>query len=426
MLSRMKTIGLGLLVALSVVLSFELWQGLWSTPTVAPFSGPTGLGQVSTPNLKKVTRPVRVIYQMGSPLKYSVGLPDLHPYDTVLTWLHQADISKQHAVSSFQVGADPAVEVQFGTPLTRTLLLAYVPNAPTLPAGSTVQRLWLAVSPGSDIVFLTVQTNYGITSAATNLSVSGFEDAVKAAVSQQPWQRVGADSYLPAAKLTVERQLWSTSNPQVLPLIRSFFVNPQVITRVSGANQTVIWTDGSRAVQWNQSSGTLEFSDPNATFNNTTSVDLRAIVTYLQSHGGVERQAIVLENVAVSPILQADTYTFRPYIGGLELLGTMGDYTVDWLEGSPVGYLRPTTELSSLISTTPVKTLTASDVQGIIAALVPQSEQHSIDVTLACEAEPRPGGRVLIEPVFEVTRDGQEILRIDAVTGQVQNGGSRP
>ncbi len=423
-LSRAKTVALGLLVLLSIVLSFELWHGLWSTPSVAPFTGPLGLRPVANPNLKQVTRPVRVVYQAGRPIKYSVGLPGSAPYDTVLTWLQKTSVSKQHSISTYQAAEGTGVEVQFGTPLSRSLLLAYVPNAPTLPAGATVSRLWLAVPPASNQVFLTVLTNNGETTGVTDLSAQSFEAGVTSEVRNEPWQRVGEDSYLPVAPFPVERQIWSTSSPQVLPLVRSFFVNPQVITRVSGPNQTVIWTDGSRAVQWNETSGTLQFSDPNATTSNTTTSNLRAIVSYLQTHGGTQSQSIVLKNAATSPVLLADTYSFRPYIGGLELLGTLGNYTIDWLDGNPVGYERPLTELGTLQSTTAVKTLSATATMDIIDAMVPQALLPSIKVSLTCEAEPQSANSVLIEPVFEITHAGQEVLRIDAVTGQVLSGGS--
>ncbi|WDL99174.1 hypothetical protein [Alicyclobacillus sp. ALC3] len=424
MLSRAKTVALGLLVLLSIVLSFELWHGPWSTPSVAPFTGPLGLRPVANPNLKQVTRPVRVVYQTGNPLKYSVGLPGTASYETVLTWLQKASVSKQNSISTYQAGEGTGVDVRFGTPLSRSLLLAYVPNAPTLPAGATVSGLWLTVPPRSNQVFLTVLTNNGETSAVTDLSVQSFEAGVSSAVRTEPWQQVGEDSYLPVASFPVERQIWSTSSPQVLPLVRSFFVNPQVITRVSGPNQTVIWTDGSRAVQWNETSNTLQFSDPNATTSNTASSSLRTIVSYLQTHGGTQGQSIALKNATTSPVLLAHTYSFRPYIGGLELLGTLGNYTVDWLDGSPVGYERPLTELGTLQSTTAEKTLSAAATMDIIDAMVPKALLPSIKVSLACEAQLQSANTVLIEPVVDITHAGQDVLRIDAVTGQVLSGGS--
>lgn len=423
MLQRVKTVALGVLVALSIVLSYELWQGLWSTPATAAWSGPSGLVPTKQPTLKQVIRPSQVVYRIGQPAKYSVGLPTSTPYNAVLALLQIAHVSKSRTVAQWQPSGLFAVEVDFGIPLTRTQLQTWMPSVQGLPAGTTVGTMWLSATSAQQNVQIVMQTDVGYSIATTDLQAASFRESVASSVAKQPWSQVNKTSYVPSRPIRVSRQVWTTTSPQVLPLVRSFFVNPQVLTRVNGPNHTVIWTDGSRAVQWDQSSGTLAFSDPNASVNIDNSSALPAIVKYLQSHGGTPGSVIALQNVVSTDFPQGDTYTFRPFMNGLPLLGDAGSYTVEWIGGSTVGFQRPLIQLGTLVKSEEANTLSKEDLMNVVNHLVAPSLQKSMQIQLACVLEPAANGRTQVEPVFEVTQENQALLRIDAVTGQVFKGG---
>lgn len=420
-----KSLLLSLLVVLSILLSFELWHGLWLTPSYAAWTGPVGMTPVDQPNLAETTRPVQIVYHRPAHGLFSLSVPDTAGYQQALALLRSAQLYNVRAVYSLPATSADAVEYDFGCMLTRAELVQWIPAFQHTGPYTSANAVYLYVAPGGRTVQLALATGNGYESADTDLNVHRVEKLISDSVTAHPWLQVNADDdiYLPKMALTLPREQWQTTSVQVLPLVRSFFVNPQVLTRIDENPDTVLWTDGSRAVEWNRADSSLTFSDPNPGIGSAATSPLSSVVPYLQSHGGTPPHTIVRDDDVLPSVDGATAYTFRPYIDGYPLLGSLGDYTVNWLGGHTVEYRRPLVQLSKLDKITPVQTLSASAVEAVIHQQMPKVTLQSLDIRLGYAVQPLPKNAVQLEPVFQVSQGGVVLWQIDAVTGSVWKGG---
>ncbi|MDQ0190923.1 hypothetical protein JI721_06125 [Alicyclobacillus cycloheptanicus] len=423
-MQALKSILLAALVALSVFLSFELWHGLWQSPSYASWTGPGGLPMASQPTLTNVTRPTQVVVQTSSGL--SVDVPGSTGYEQALGWLKGAELADVRTASTLPAGTSASITYVFGVALTPDELAQWLPAVSRLGASHSVDQVRLYVPAGTRTVDLALPSGGSYTVGTTTLNPDALIKTAFQAVSRQPWVAWGGggNTDLPEDSITLQREQWQTSSVSLLPLVRSFFVNPQGLTRIEENAETVLWTDGSRAVQWNGRTNTLVYADPNPVNQNTPDQGISAMISFLQSHGGTPANTIVQENELLSSVDGATNYTFRTYVNGYPVVGTAGAYALDWLDGGAAQYQRPLTNLVKQVGEASVRILPEREVAAILSQFIPKSSLSSLNVELGYAVQPDGQGQVTLEPVFEVTQNGTEVAQIDAVTGVILKGGS--
>ncbi len=294
--SRLRSILLFLLVLVSLLLSFSIWHGDWLNPSEAGFSDLPSLTSSLTsslPQMETTEVPYEIVLKTGRQPAYSVALPGTAVYQDWLQRLSGVELSGlKPMLESASSTAFSTVQIRFGNTLDRAALLQFIPALQNDAFAEQTQTVtFYEVSPGQPVMLeLSTPDQPDHYIGRTDLTPEEFQGLIQTAVTEHPWITTGTSrivGYLPAQPQQFVQYAWKTKPPATIPLIHSFFVDPNALTRIQEQNGEVLWTDGSRAVQWSQTSGMMTFDDPNATSTGgKTANSLDVAVAFIQSHGG--------------------------------------------------------------------------------------------------------------------------------------------
>ncbi|MCL6452828.1 MAG: hypothetical protein K6T78_04260 [Alicyclobacillus sp.] len=423
--SAIKTGVLCVLVSASLVLTDLLWTGEWGSSVGVPFAADTPTPQAAAPTVAQMTRPYRIVVEQPRTDQVTVDIPGTDDYQT---WV--SEIAGLHAFSFRPTSSVPEsqmvrfVRLDLGVPVSSVQLAAWAGaflgtlNTPSISSVYLYQTaprgpVWLALATGS--------TWYA---AETDLGPGAFAERIGQQLALEPWSFLGgsAESYLPVGGVSVFRVHLQLSNPAVVPLVHSFFVNPEALTSVQEDANTWLWTDGSRAVWWDKQSNLLEYADPNEQDTAGHTLQLNELQTYIQGHGGAPPTSYLFANADGAGEVQ---FTLQPYVYGLPLLDSDLSVHIDAAGGHIAHYQQPTIGWS-VTSAEMERTVSQQKLESLLHQMMPTTPLSAVSVELGYVFEAEGGNRAVLVPVFAVTQSGMTLWDVDAVTGQVLKGVKQP
>lgn len=431
--SRVRSTLLFLLVLLSLVISYSIWHGDWLNRSEAGFADTTTAGTMSTnsPILATVEQPYQIVLQSGQPgveAKFSVQQPGTTAYDD---WLQRlADLSINGLKPALQSSADTAsktVQIEFGSSVERTDLQQLVPSLRNAAFADGIQTITLyQMSDGHAVMMELSSTGEpDVYTGRTDINPAEFSHLLTAAVTENPWLPWNLDtqSFLPQKPQELKQYRWTTHSPSVIALVHSFFVNPGALTRIQEQGGQVLWTDGSRAIQWNATAGMLIFDDPNAaSAGGPTTNRLAVALSFIRNHGGGPVNLLAYSEDTQSTNRNATTYVLRPVVDGLPVLENSTAFEVTLNAGHVTAYQRPTTDQAVGAELSKVKTMSGDALLTIIQKQLKLPDVKTWMLSYGYAVIPAGHGRDVLEPVVILTSPSGQQVEVNAVNGRLMKG----
>jgi hypothetical protein len=427
--TRLKTLALTLLVLISLVLSYMLWRGAWMNSSEPGLSAPLARETSPYPRLNDAVAPVSIVVETSKPTGASLLVAGSDDYRRWVSLLRSIGLQRLRR----GVAATPGTPVQsvvyhFGLQLQHTDLSQWLPALRLSPLDVSGNELELYQTSRRGPVMLAVSFGADRYTAETDLDPARFQQLVSGTITHSPWRvwgsENGQDSLVPARVLRMTRYVCRLSNPGLMPLVHSFFVNPQALTRIQEKKHNVIWTDGTRAVQWEPDANQLTFDDPNTTTAVSEQTELQTVVAYIRNHGGGPESAYLFSADDRS-LPGLHTYVLRPTMDGYLVFGTSQTHQVEVENGRVLHYQRPLRSLDGVLSKRTVTVMDGTQLAGVLRRIEGKSATRHYSVTLGYWPQAGSQNEVELEPAYRVSVDGVFAGVIDAVNGQVLEGMKR-
>jgi regulatory protein YycH of two-component signal transduction system YycFG len=301
MMENVKSVVLGLLVALSLVQSYFL---AYSMPSLEA-RVKSGQDYVPTEPLgpalevKDLLFPELIVLHLGED-RHTVFFPDNAPYyDLILKKLQGRDFkgiqqSAADTVDWNRVRREyQGLELRFSRPIPfQQLQTVFKIDADFLFSRDAIDRIWIYVRKDSEEVRTFFFSSDGRVYEAqrADLTVGDVQTNVGFGEYWTPYQTANGQLYVPektydrATELRVPISRYTTEQMQ-----RNLFFDPG-ITRViqeQGAGNR-IYTDGKRLLKISENGGWISYSDPAAPTEGQTDLsdNLSAAVQFVNQHGG--------------------------------------------------------------------------------------------------------------------------------------------
>ncbi|GGI95227.1 hypothetical protein GCM10010885_01030 [Alicyclobacillus cellulosilyticus] len=422
-----KTLLLALLVGVSLVESFWLWRGLWQNSTEVGIGQAPLLPAAAQPDARTVTRPVEIRVKYAGTGRPSVLLPGDPAYQDWLTRLARLSLRNLHPVANAPDDGTTVV-FQFGTTLDHPTLSRWVPALRNTPLAVAAETVTLYLPIGSDTVYLALASRSGDYVAETDLPPNLFANAIRSTVWSArfvSWN--GSDGWVPLKPMEVAASTWRTDRAGLMPLVRSFFVNPAALTRIPENTATWVWTDGSRVVRWDEAQDALTYEDPNQTAPLRRRLPaLQLALGFVRTHGGVPADTVVEEedDSIFADALQA--FTFVPYDQGLPILSDGTAYEADVSHGTVVRFTRPLRERVRRTRVWQVAVLSGSQMWKALQRIEPAISPGDVTVVFGYAVRPHGADAVDLLPAYFISESGIVMWVLDARTGSVMEGMTAP
>jgi len=428
--SRITTVSLAALVCISLFESFMLWKGNWETIT-----GDIGAIDVFAqapaviPKLDEVTSPYQVEIMNGKQGRDVIGGPSTNLYHTWLGTLREVRLQglEPSIVTSLHAGT-PFVRFDMGIQLSPSSLLRILPAVTSTPLSVQAEFITLFPSSSNRNIDILIQTKNDSYEGTTDLSVSRFESLRQSFFKQAAWAPWNLQSrvFLPSEPFPMPTWTCQVETFPIIPMVHSFFVNPSALTRIRENPNTVLWTDGSRAVEWDEGKGEISYEDPNAsaaTYPGIFSADI--IVKYMQNHGGGPEFGFLFDESGQADVNLSQTFVLQPYFQGYPIVNASSSYGITLTKGSITQYTRPLKVIvyhtAKVLTTSTVITIT--QLRAVLNHLMPSTVLSNLEVVLGYEDTSTSHDNMdQFKPVYYISQSGIWLWTIDAYTGKVLKG----
>lgn len=425
------TILLILSVSLSVVLSVALWSGNLKEGSEIGFVQPPAMPTASTPDSTHVIRPYRVTVNTNQGhTELPINSSGYAYWTNHLLHMHVHDV---RSMTRLPKNITMKVTIHFGIPLTRSIGGRWLASFGSVLGSWSGYDIVLYELPTDNICHIAFVGSSYILSMRTDLNASDVSIEANANVENNEYTLLGAPSspnYIPV-QLQMDRLVYTVRHPDQIPIVHTFFVNPQAITRIEQDSHTVLWTDGSRAVQWDTQNRELRYQDPNGeqpTLHNDT---LSTALDFIHTHGGGAQNVIAFDDVktlTTNPFLP--TYSFTQYVEGYPVLSSSSDYDVNLSAGRVVEYNRPTWVLQRVVKRKTLDIIGQKKLQAAIAKIDPGDPVSQLQITIGYAIVLPPAkathqNQIVLEPVYNVQNSNGSSWMIDGSTGRLLSGGGQ-
>ncbi len=426
-IKHIKTGLLSILVLISFFLSYLLWNGNWRNTTEAGFATTSTLSASDFPRATEAASPYQILLSSSKLKKAAIILPSESSYEQWLTELSSIHLSDFHSVSHLPVHTFSQVKFEFTQMLDKSYILKWLPNLSSAELPVRGQSILLYTLNQTSPVFISIQGDTTTYIGQTDLNASDLTQSITDAISRSPWVSLNGqgNDYVPASKYVMDKTTWKISYTSVLPLVHSFFVNPQILTRIQENTNTVLWTDGSRAVQWDKLSQLLTFEDPNINDHNLyQQSDLDTAMAFIRSHGGTPKEIAAFREDSQSELSGVSTYEFVRLLGGYPVYGTQLSYLIEVYEGHIVRFVRPLIDLSEQNAVVHENLLSPDMIRSIVNRNVKKQDLSNVELKLGYYPTIKSATITFI-PSFSLYVDGKLVLIFDASTGSILSEGGQ-
>jgi len=427
-----KTVILALLVAGSVVLSYALWSGnlqggaeigLTQTQTI-PYS--------TSPSLASTVQPYEIDIRAGD--GYTVARPGSAAYAAWTGLLMGLRAERPEPIAAMPTGSQVSVVFQFGIPLDPAVGRSWLGDLATSVGAINCRAIALNAGPGSTCTVVYEGMNAAgkpeLIEATASLPASALMRQAQHDVAEAPyaaWSDFEGESFVPV-RGRMTSYVYAFTEPSIMPLVQSFFVNPQALTRIQESKAVTIWTDGSRAVQVDRAALSLQYEDPNASTAPAHTEDYIAAIDFLHAHGGGPSHLIGFDLVGMLTVnLNGPSFSFAQYVDGYPILSNGADYNFEIDSGHVMEFDRPLWELTKPLQATSVPVLgegaLAKALAKVTGAKTVSLSTFHVEPGYWPSMQGTKPGQIRLLPVDYVTNASGGVWVLNAATGQLIAGG---
>ncbi|MDI9259685.1 YycH family regulatory protein [Alicyclobacillus sendaiensis] len=427
-----KTVILALLVAGSVVLSYALWSGnlqggaeigLTQTQTI-PYS--------TSPALASTVEPYEIDIRAGD--AYTVARPGSAAYAAWTGLLMGLKAERPEPIAAMPSGSPASVVFQFGIPLDPSVGRSWLGDLAASVGGINCRAIALNVGPGSTCTVVYEGMNAAgkpeLVEATASLPAGAFMRQAERDVAEAPynaWSDFEGESFVPV-RGRMTSYVYAFTEPSIMPLVQSFFVNPQALTRIQESKTVTIWTDGSRAVQVDRAGMTLQYEDPNASAAPGHTEDYIAAIDFLHAHGGGPSDLLGFDLVGMLTVnLNGPSFSFAQYVDGYPILSNGADYNFQTDSGHVMEFDRPLWELTKPVRATSVPILgedaLAKALAKVTGAKTVSLSTFHVELGYWPSIQGTKPGQIRLLPIDYVTNASGGVWVLNAETGALIAGG---
>ncbi|GEO27282.1 hypothetical protein AAC03nite_30670 [Alicyclobacillus acidoterrestris] len=422
-----KTVLLVALVVLSIVLSYFLWSGNLKEGSEIGIVQDSPMPTETTPDVAHAVRPYRIVVQAAGGT--TIANPDSSAYTNWLSALATAHALDRTTIHQLPQNVDFQVTLQFGTEVNHTLAGKWL-NPFSSTIGKWSGRSIILYKPKDDTnCRVAFPVDNGMMTVKTDLPATTLWKQADKQVSAAPYDVLdgtSGPSYIPRA-LSMSEFIYSVRQPDTLPLVHTFFVNPQAITRIQQDQNTSLWTDGSRAVLWDKQTMDLQYEDPNGTQVPLHDDALLSGIDFIHSHGGGPQSVIAFDqlgSLTVNP--NAPSYVLTQYVDGFPILSNTANYNINMENGRVLEYDRPMWVLEQPVAQSAVHVLDRGQLLNKLKSLDPADTPTNLRITLGYALVTNQSlsaqNEVQLQPVYYVTSGSGAGWMVDAQSGSLVLG----
>lgn len=418
------------LVGLSIALSIALWSGNLKEGSEIGFVQTPAMPIATTPDMSHVVRP----YQMtvDTKLGYSLLPVDSTAYMFWKDQLEHVHAYDATAIQTLPDQTDMRVTIDFGVPLSRELGGNWLASFGTLLGAWEGRKIVIYKVAKQNMCHIAFVGSNSILTMRTDLNARSLLNHANMDVETNQaaqWGAATGPSYIPV-DTQMDEIVYSVRQPDQIPLVHTFFVNPQAITRIEQDSNTVLWTDGSRAVQWDKANRVLRYQDPNEEQSTLRHDDLRTALNFIHTHGGGAQNVIGFDELsALTNQSSVPTYIFTQYVDGYPILSGAADYNLSMDSGHIVEYTRPTWVLQHVVKRQSVTVLDKPQLEAVFRRIDSVKTSADLQITLGYAITKPPASinltsaEIYLQPVYDVANSIGSVWMINAVTGVLISGG---
>jgi regulatory protein YycH of two-component signal transduction system YycFG len=420
--SRVKTLVLSCLVLLSLVFSVLLYRGGWDENTEIGMRDAHTLPIAAHPATKEALSPYQIVFKDNQ--SKSIALPGSRMYQIMMDSLTVSHLNTVHRVTEIPK-SNSYIRFYFGSEISHHELLNFIPslNLSTFPA--VIQQITFFSDKTSRKIECLFMSNTDKYLAVTDISTATFaawQKAAKGLPQTAEWS-VGSGEFIPTNSVDVFESDWRLANPSLLPLIHSFFVNPQAITKIQPSHDSAIWTDGNRAVRVDANPPILTYENPNTMMEpGSSQTNASLALLYIRNHGGCLTPSLLYQTNQTMIDTESNVYELHLMYRGYPIIDQIGTYEVSVEKGRIIRFQRPVQVLKQEISRRKVTVFGEKRLREIVRKLAPDTPLDSLSIEFGYKAIPLSSDTVRLTPIYTVSHQGIVIWTIDAVTGRITQG----
>ncbi|HJV45395.1 MAG TPA: two-component system activity regulator YycH [Bacillota bacterium] len=224
-------------------------------------------------------------------------------------------------------------------------------------------------------------------------------------------------TYIPNQEITMQEYRYFFQPILVSQMMQTLFVDPSMVRQVTERDGTIIYTDGSKAVQIPPDLRSIHYHDPVADSVAPTVSEnhFHSVLNFLNEHGGWNGDYL-LEEMKRLPTDGVETYQFRQYVGSYPFYGVkkglLGSIEVE-TQGSYVsGFQRSLVNLDSSINHQNVKVISGQELLTKLTELGIHLEDIS-DLLLGYQAKINEN-HLILSPKWIIKQEGKDPVFIEA------------
>lgn len=427
-ISIAKNYLLFLLVLVSLFLSYFIWHGDWQNETEVGLSTMSSIPPAKYPETSTISNPYQIVVFDKVTGHYSVFLPGTASYIHAVAALSNLEVYNFHAVSTLPLQQVWSEEYDFGTMLNSMNLQHLIPKFPvssSLPYQGKIILFQKSPNETVSIGFIGKSSDY---IGQTDIVPSHFSRLIHQAVAKSVWLtwNTNQQNVIPATPQTMVESTWQVNSLNLISLVHSFFVNPQVLTRIHVDPNTVLWTDGSRAVEWYKRKQQITFNDPNSPSRGSIEdTQLQIATNFIRNHGGGPESLIAFSTSDLDQDDGSAAYTFIPFMNGYPVMDNDLNYSIRFQYDNIEQFTRPTWTFGSELSKENRTIISGSQLSAILEHIEPKRTMNQLNIQLGYRVVSLSGSVIQLVPTYFISQRGISTKMIDAVTGQVLSGGTQ-
>lgn len=394
MIERIKTVLLILFVAMSIVLTWQIWTYQPAYEFLLPTQYVAQEGIAEKRELQELIKPALLVYHYGEGM-YRATYPDSFQYTVIQgqmkDWYfyHFKEFDPENDPSWAQRREEVSgVELIFPTQIPFSLLtnMFQFQMEETL---KPVNRIWIYHDEAAEevVALFFSEENGQLTKAKTGISPTDLKTYLALGESKPIYEaftfsgqgrKLAPVHYLNSEPVEMMEHHYFYQRIPIHSMIPHLFVDPSFVRQIQEREGGTFFTDGSKGLQYDQNQLSMHFFHPGSEImgleeENFTAQSVQRSIQFVNQHQGWEDN-YVLHSIAANQAEQQVEVTFRKYIGSYPIYSQERDKDVNviqlGLQQEKVrSYFRPLFKVDKLMNQVP-RTLPAGNQ--LIAHLIQQ------------------------------------------------------
>lgn len=380
MIERAKTIILILLVASSILLTWQIWTYQPKYESLLPTEYVAHEGLAEKRELGELVKASMIVYHYGEEL-HRAAYPDMFQYTVIQGQMRdwyfysfQEINPEQYEIWQEAIRQSQGIELIFPTGIPFSILadMFQIPTEQNLPP---TNRIWIYQEQTSDelYAFFFSEEQQKITKARTGISNGELKTYLALGENrpmyeayvfkEQDADKVYPIHYLPVEPVEIMEHQYFYQRIPIEKLIPYLFVDPTFVRQMEQREGGTFFTDGSKGLQYHQNQLSMYFFHPisESLSSNLTmpmpETYVQRSIQFVNQHQGWEH-VYYLYSIDQSEVDQKMDVAFRKHVGNYPIYSRNAEEDVNVIQlgiqyDRVMGYFRPLVQVDRLMNQFP-------------------------------------------------------------------------